>query len=321
MNALRMRPRLHGPTSVHALAQILRDRARARKRRQGGFLAAVALAGPAVVLMAVFVAWPTLSNLSISLTSWDGVGKPIGVGLRNYADAIGDPLFWGALFHTLEFAVLSTIAGLVVGYLLASAIYERVRGGSVFRVIFFIPVMIPLTMTAIIWQVLLDPTEGPVNRFLISIGVASPPQWLGDVGLALPVLIVATVWQFSGFLMIVFLAAMSRIPPEVQDAATIDGVRTWTRLRWITVPMTGRVIAVMGVISLIAGLKVFDVVFLMTNGGPGESTQVLGTYLYKAVFWSQEVGYGAAVAVLMTVIVGVAAVAYLRLIRPQPVEY
>src|SRR5258706_2762264 len=121
--------------------------------------------------------------------------------------------------------------------------------------------------------------------------------------------------------MVVFLAAMSRIPPDVQDAATIDGVRTWGRLWWITVPMTSRVIAVMGIISLIAGLKVFDVVFLMTNGGPGESSQVLGTYLYKEVFWWQEVGFGAAVAVLMTLIVGLAAVAYLRLIRPQAVEY
>ncbi len=152
-------------------------------------------------------------------------------------------------------------------------------------------------------------------------GVATPPEWLGSTSLALPVLIAISVWQFCGFPMVVFLAAMDRIPQEVQDAASIDGVGTWSRLRFVTIPMTATVIAVMGVLAMIGGLKVFDIVVIMTGGGPGTSTDSLTFILWQEAFGYREVGYASSLAVLIAVLIGAVSLIYLRLIRPSRVEY
>jgi ABC-type sugar transport system permease subunit len=304
------------------------DSGRRRAKRRLGLrrpssrtLSGVVLTAPAAILILAFLVYPALRNLEISLTRWDGIGVAVPIGVENYELAFAEPRVWRALINTVTFAVFTTLGTVTLGYLLAAAIHLGVRAGAGFRVIFFLPVMVPLTMTAIIWRALLDPTVGPVNTILESFGVTPLPGWLGDPGMALPVIILATIWQFAGFPMVIFLAAMSRIPRDVHDAASIDGVSTTQRLRYIMVPLNSRIIAVIGIVTLIAGFKVFDIVFAMTSGGPANSTEVIGLYLYQQVFTYFKVGYAAAVAVIMAALIVSATVVYLRLIRPERVEY
>jgi ABC-type sugar transport system permease subunit len=288
--------------------------------RRARRIAAAILLAPMLLVTATFLVYPVARNIQISFYRWDGLGDAVFVGLANYREVFADQRVWGALLNTLTFAFVTTLGVVGVGYVLAAAIYNGVRGARVFRVVFFIPVLVPLTMTAVMWKAILDPTSGPLNQLLESVGVANPPQWLADTSLALWTTIGTQVWQYAAFPMVVFLAAMDRIPPDIQDAATLDGTNAWQRVRHITFPLTERVVTVMGVVTVIAGLKVFDIVYVLTNGGPGTATDVVGLLLWKQAFSYRNVGYAASIAVLMTILILVFSAFYVRLLRAPRVE-
>lgn len=277
---------------------------------------------PALALLGLFIAYPIVHSLVISFLSWDGVLPWRFVGLDNFERLLNDGRFYDALWHNLVFMVLTTVGIVGLGFLLALAIERRVRGWQVFKIIYFLPVMLPMTVTGMLWGRILEPTLGPVNSFLRAIGLeALALPWLGDVRTSLPVIIVVTIWQYAGFGMILLLAAMENIPTDIHDAATIDGVDTIQRARYIILPMVSRVLAVVIMVQMIFSFKVFDIVWVMTHGGPGESSQILGTYLYRQAFQYHYLGYGSALALAMSAIIFAISIVYQRVFQPERSEF
>lgn len=276
---------------------------------------------PALILLILFIAYPLLRSLYLSLFQWNGITKPAYIGLENFAQLVHDRSFLNALYNTIAFAILTTIGTVGIGFLLAVAIERRLVGWQAFKIIYFLPVMMSATVVAMLWGQLLDPTFGPVNLILKAVGVDKPPIWLGDPKITLYVIISVTIWQYAGFPMIVLLAAMENIPGDIHDAATIDGVNDFQRMARIIVPMIKNVLAVIIMLQIIFSLKVFDVIWVMTQGGPGEATNVLGVYLYRNAFVYTYFGYGSAVAVVMTIIIVTLSLTYRRFIKVEAIEY
>ncbi|HEX9926616.1 MAG TPA: sugar ABC transporter permease [Anaerolineae bacterium] len=276
---------------------------------------------PAFLLMLTFIAYPLVQSLILSLYEWNGITAPRFVGLTNFKLLLQDSSLWTALINTIAFSILTTIGTVSIGFLLAVAVERRVKGWAFFKVIYFLPVMISITVVGLLWGQLYDPTFGPINLLLKAGGIANPPIWMGDPSVALYAIIAVTIWQYSGFPMIVFLAAMENVPLDLHDAATIDGVNGWQRIIHLIFPMVKQVVAVIVMLQIIFSLKVFDIVWVMTQGGPGESTTVLGVYLYRNAFIYTYFGYGSTVAVLMTFIIFSLSIIYQRVVRPERIEY
>ena len=276
------------------------------------------MVAPAIALIALFMVVPILQALTLALYRWNGVRPRQFVGLDNLVDLVSDRFFASALQHTFIFAIAATAGTVLIGLLLAVAISRRVPGSAAYRVLFFLPVMVPITVVGALWVRMLEPNFGPINTALRSVGLDGVAlAWLGDSSVALWVLIGVTIWQYCGFPMIVLLAGIENIPEDVQEAATLDGVDERQRLRHITLPLIRPVLLGIAVLQTIFALKVFDLVWVMTRGGPGQSTDVLGTFLFDEAFFKRQFGYASAVAVAMFVIIFVVTFAYQRLARVE----
>jgi ABC-type sugar transport system permease subunit len=276
---------------------------------------------PAFLLMAVFLAYPIIQSLLLSFYEWNGIAPRVYVGLENFERLFRDRVLVLAITNNVIFSIFTTFGTVVLGFLLAYSIERRVRGWRIFKIAYFLPVMVSGTVVGLLWEKLLDPTFGAVNALLSALGVQDPPVWLGDPLFAMIALIIVTIWQYAGFPMIIFLAAMENIPQEIHDSATLDGVTWRQRATAIILPLINNVTMTIILLQLIFSFKVFDIVWTMTQGGPGEATNVLAVYLYRTAFRFTEFGYGSAIAVVMFVIIFVLSNVYLRIFRPQHVEY
>jgi ABC-type sugar transport system permease subunit len=276
---------------------------------------------PAFLLMAVFLAYPIIQSLLLSFYEWNGIAPRVYIGLENFERLFRDRVLILAITNNVVYSIFTTFGTVVLGFLLAYSIERRVRGWGIFKIAFFIPVMVGGTVIGLLWEKLLDPTFGAVNVLLTALGVENPPVWLGDPFYAMVSLIVVTIWQYAGFPMIIFLAAMEGIPQEIHDSATLDGVNWRQRATKIILPLVNNVTMTIILLQLIFSFKVFDIVWTMTQGGPGEATNVLAVYLYRTAFRFTEFGYGSAIAVVMFVIIFAMSMIYLRIFRPQQIEY
>ncbi len=296
-------------------------RARAKRWLQKNAMWYLFLA-PALLMLFAFMAIPLFKSLELSFYQWNGLRPREYVGLENFTDLVEDRFFWGALQHTIVFAVFATLGTVGIGLLLAVAISRRVLGSGIFRIAFYLPVMLPMTVTAALWVRIYETNYGLLNTLLREIGLgAFAQQWIATPQTALGSIIAVAVWQYSGFPMVVLLAAIENIPNDLHEAATLDGVSEFQRLRFITVPLIRPVLISISVIQVIFSLKVFDLVWVMTKGGPGESSSVLGTYLYRKAFELQDYGYASAVAVTMFLIIFTVTYTYYRLMKIEAVEY
>lgn len=277
---------------------------------------------PAIILIVAFMVVPIFEALSLATYQWNGVRPREYVGLENFQDLWGDRFFVGALQHTVLFSIAGTVGTVTLGLLLAVAISRRVPGSSIFRLLFYLPVMVPITVVGALWVRILEPNFGLLNTFLRGIGLESlAKSWLGDINVALFVLIGVTIWQYSGFPMIVLLAGIENISEEIQEAATLDGVSEWQRLAYVTLPLIRPVLISISVLQIIFSLKVFDLVWVMTRGGPGQSTDVLGTFLFDEAFFKRKYGYASAVAVAMFVIIFSITYIYQRIVRVENAKF
>jgi ABC-type sugar transport system permease subunit len=277
---------------------------------------------PALILLLGFMGFPLYRSLELSLYEWKGLMPRQWVGLENFERLFRDKYFWGALSHTVVFAIAATVGTVGVGFLLALAISRRVPLHGLFRFAFYLPVMLPMTVVAALWARIYEPNFGLLNTVLNNIGLGFLAQpWLGSLDLALPSIIVVCIWQYAGFPMIVLLAAMEGIPEDLHQAAELDGANEFQRMRDIVLPMIWPVLVSITVIQIIFSLKVFDLVWVMTKGGPAERSSVLGTYLYRKAFEQQEYGYASAVAVAMFAVIFTVTYLYYRLTKVDAVEY
>jgi ABC-type sugar transport system permease subunit len=302
---------LGAPVSAPTISPVRR----AWRRYQAGFLFVL----PALLLYVLFMVYPFFQAIYFSFTSWNGVA-PVKewVGLDNYRALIEDGLFWLSLRHTVIWVVLGTIAPIVIGMLLAMLLWRRPRGFTVFRTLYFMPQVLSSVVIAIIWNWIYNPIFGILNEALDAVGLDWVSRgWLGDPDVALYAVLAAAVWATIGFCFVIFLAGLQNVSKDLIEAATLDGANAWQRFWNVTVPQMANVINVVVAFLLIGGFSVFDIIFVMTQGGPANATEVLATYTYKEAFTQNNIGYASTLSVVITVISLIASVTFIRLRERQ----
>ncbi|MEV0228808.1 sugar ABC transporter permease [Nonomuraea sp. NPDC050786] len=273
---------------------------RRRGRRARGWLYVL----PALAVYLGFAIWPAMNTLRLSLLKWDGILPAEWAGLANYVKIFRDAQLYEAILHSLALIVFFSVIPICVGLLMTALLMGKVRRGmTFFRIVFFLPQVLPLVAVGITWRWLYG-ESGVVNQFLDLVGLGSITRaWLGDYGLALVALGLIGTWVMSGLCMMLFLAGAQKIDPSLYEAARLDGAGAFRQFRHVTVPGVRREITVAGVITTIAALAGFDLVFVTTNGGPAGQTNVPGLLVYRLAFNEGDIGGASALAVVLTVIV------------------
>jgi multiple sugar transport system permease protein len=270
---------------------------------------------PAVVILGVFNFYPAVYSLYLSFFEWNGISPAkVGVGLANYRRLLGSAEFWNSLRVTALYAGGMTLGSLWLGLLVATLLNLKVSGRSFYRALYFLPVITPTVAAGVVWKHLFDPSQGVVNRSLALVGVDGP-AWLVAPGWALVAVILVGIWKRVGFNMVVYLAALQGIPSAYYEAAQLDGAGPWQTFRHITVPLLAPSTFFLMVTSLIEAFQVFDLVFVMTAGGPLRGTDVIGFYLYRYGFRFYEMGFASAIAYAMFILIFIVTVAQFRLVR------
>lgn len=277
-----------------------------RGRRHRPFLTALPYLIPAVALYGYFIVYPMLDSIRLSFYRWSGfrTETPEFVGLDNYRRLFtADPVFWKAFGNSVIWVVLSLLIPMVLGLLLALGLNRRLVGRNLMRSVIYIPAVFASITVAAMWRWIYNPTLGLVNQGLEAVGLGDWAQsWLGDPTIALYSVFAASVWQAVGFPMVLFLAGLQSVPPELVDAAKIDGAGTWQVFRNVTLPALRPTTVVVVILTIINSLKVFDLIVGMTGGGPAQSTQVLALWSYTQSFTNHSFGAGGAVATVLLVL-------------------
>jgi raffinose/stachyose/melibiose transport system permease protein len=289
-------------------------RLRGRSTPVGSPLVGFLMVAPAVGLFCVFGIWPIVKSFVISLHEWPGIGPMTWVGFANYTKMFGDKIIGLAFSNNAIYSVGIVGVGVVPGLVLAVLLVATMRGRQAFQAIFFFPRLLSQVIVSLVWSWLYNPIFGLVNRLLKAVGLGSLAiGWLGDPVWALYAVIVAGGWTYYGFCMVIFMAALQNTDPFLHDAALIDGANGWQIFRHVTIPQIRHVVTMVVVFTLIDSFKVFDIIYLMTRGGPGDRTQIMATYLYREAFRHNYFGYGAAMSILLTLFILAVSVIILRL--------
>ena len=288
--------------------------ATSRRPRKGGGLTPWLFALPAIAAYVAFLVYPALNSIFFSLTDWDGLSPTYNiVGLQNYVTMLSDPVVIQAVINNIIWTVVTIVFPVAIGLALAILLNGKVRGKPILRLIFYTPAVLPLIAVASIWGWLYNPQYGAINEFLRVIrlgGLAQP--WLGQDSTALAAVMVPAIWLRVGFPMLLYLAALQGIPSEMYEAATVDGATRSQQFWHITMPSLRPAHYIVIALSLIDSFKVFDLIYAMTYGGPGTTTQVMGTWMYANVFQYYQAGYGTAIAVAITLIAILVSIPYVR---------
>ncbi|HQE46722.1 MAG TPA: sugar ABC transporter permease [Rhodoglobus sp.] len=274
---------------------------------------------PGLLGYLVIIAIPFFTNLGLSFTSWAGIGDPRPVGLDNYVRLIGDETFWVSLFNSFAMIIAMAVVPTLITLVLAAALYDYVgtafgpKLASLFRAGFYIPQIIPITVVGILWGWMLMPTGGVVNSFLKSIGLeALTNNWLGSPTTALPSVMVVLIWFQIGYCLVMFMAGLARTDPSLTEAASLDGATWRQRFFHVIIPQLKPEIYVVLLTTTITALKVFAPIYVLTKGGPGTATTVPSYLAWQAFFSRNDVGYGATVSSVMTIIIIVLALLFQR---------
>lgn len=298
---------------------------RATSQRRAGRLAQVpwAFLAPALLVYLVIVVYPSLAGAVYAFTDW----KPLSptktfVGVKNLVRLLGDTQARNALKNSLLIALFVPLLQNGFGLLLALGLNTSIKSRFVLRTVFFAPAVISPLIVSYLWQYIYNPhPDQGLNGLLGAVGLGALRQdWLGDPALSLASVGATVVWQSMGVSMVIFLAGLQGISREYYEAAELDGATVFARFRHVTLPLVAPAITVNLVLSLIASLKIFDQVFAMTNGGPGYATETLSTVLFKQTFMYGRFGYGAMIALVLTLIVAVFAFVQLRYLRSREVQ-
>jgi ABC-type sugar transport system permease subunit len=265
---------------------------------------------PAFLLYVVFKLTPMVGGLYLSLLRWDGIEPPEMVGLQNYQRLFSDEIIGLALRNNVQYAI-GTVAGkIILSLFLAILLNQALRGRGFYRTALFMPVVMSFVVIGILWSWLYSTQFGLVNHLLTALGLEFLIlDWLGDPKVALWSLIVVDIWKWYGFHMVIFLAGLQTIPTELYEAARIDGASRWQQFRRITLPLLQPVMLVNVTLSLMGGFNVFDIPYVMTEGGPANSTMVMALHIYVRGFKFYRFGYAAALSyVLLTLVTVLAAI-------------
>ena len=271
---------------------------------------------PAVLLVAAIIYAADLAGGWYSLTNWSGASASAKwVGLDNFKQVFRDGTARSALLHTLLVAAVFVVVANVLGLALAVGLGRTVKSRNVLRSIFFLPVAMSPLAVSYIWQYILQ-FQGPLNGLFGALGLNGAKQdWLGSPTFAIWTIVVVLIWQFSGLAMVFYLAGLQSIPEELDEACAVDGASSWYRFRKVTLPLLAPAITISMTFTMVLGLRVFDQVMALTAGGPVNATETLATQVYQQTFVNDKFGYGAALSVVLTVLVALIGFAQLVVLR------
>jgi multiple sugar transport system permease protein len=248
---------------------------------------------------AVLTLVPVVLLFYYAFTDWNVFGGAQWSGLANFKQMVGDDSFWTALWNTVYYSAVHIPLTFVVALGLALLLNRRLRGVAFFRTVAFFPYVTSIVAVAQVWNMLFSPEFGPINDFLRLLGVDNPPGWTVSSGWSMPAVIIVGTWRDMGYYMLLFLAGLQTVPAELHEAAKIDGASAWQRLRNVTMPCLRHTTFFVTVMLTINSFKVFDLILLLTDGGPGQSTLVLSQYIYQKGFEENQFGYASAVSIVL----------------------
>lgn len=301
----------HTLTAATPVTAPVRGRRRVRRFDPG----LLVLVLPGLLLFAMFLLWPLLNAFVNSVFRWDGLSPKIFVGFANYLQVFTSPEVGAAVVHTVIYALGTAVAKIVIAFGIALVVGRAFRGVAVFRSVLFVPVLMSFVAVGVLWSFVLDPNRGLLNETLGFFGLPSTTAWLGDPGLALPSLMAVDVWKWLGYHVILFVAGLQAVRADLYEAGRVDGASPWQLFRNITLPAMRTMIALNFIIAVAGALNVFDLVYVMTKGGPYGSTETVMTLMYHEAFAVQHYGFASALAVVLFIGVGLATIAQLRMLR------
>lgn len=250
-----------------------------------------------------FTLIPIIVAFYLSFLKWDFANPPVFIGIKNFSRLLRDEGFLISFWNTIYYTGVSVPMTIVISLFLAILIHQKLKGIKIFRTILFFPYISSMVAVAVVWNMLFHPTMGPINNFLHILGISHPPEWTSSVVWAMPAIILVGIWKQVGYYMIIYLAALQGIPEHLYEAATIDGATAWQKFRNVTLPMLTPATFFISILLIINSFKVFDQILIMTDGGPGRATNVLGFYLYNQAFLYFNFGYASAIAMILFLMV------------------
>jgi multiple sugar transport system permease protein len=276
-------------------------RARERERK---FRTGIAFSSPLILGLLAFTFIPVAASLYFSLTDYPIFSPPKFIGAGNFTELVHDSRFWLSVWNTFYFAIFAVPLGMLVGLVLALLLNLKVRGLALYRTMFFLPSIMPLIATCVLWHQLLSPEHGLINEILRSIGLPEKwvPGWIADEHWSKPGLVLMSLWGCGGG-MVLYLAALQDVPQELYESAALDGATAWHRLRHITLPMISPTLLFTAVTGIIGAMRYFEQAYVMTHGGPWDSTRFYSINLFDTAFQEYRLGYASAMAWVMFVIV------------------
>ncbi len=277
---------------------------------------------PSFILYTLFVIYPTLNSFNLSFTNWDGVSDTIHyIGFDNFVEMFHSERVYNALKNTLIISISLVVLENILAIMLAMLVDQVKWFKNLFRSIFYFPVLLSGIVMGFVWAIIFNYNFGVINQLLERIGLDSlKVDWLGSPKYALLAIIITTVWKGAGYYMIIYLAGLQGIPPELHEAAAIDGANRWQQFRHVTFPLLAGAMTVSVMLSMISALKIFDQIAVMTDGGPGFATETLTYIVYKVGFGELRQGYGTALSLVLFVLILVVSLIQAKLLRQREVQ-
>lgn len=283
---------------------------------------------PALVLFTMVVAYPISSGLYYAFTDWDGINPAIHfIGLANFIKLFQDQILWTVILNTLVFALATTLIQMTLGLVLALALHGSLRIFAALRVLFLMPIILGGLAIALAFRYIYNPTIGLLNGLFTALGLSNFTQdWLGNVHLVMGSVIAANIWQWTGFTMIIFLAGLQMVPMELHDAASLDGANGWQRFWHVTWPLLAPSTTINALLTIVGSLKVFDIILVLTGGGPGYSSESIVVYIFSRAFSSttsapDSYGYPAALSLVLSIAILLISFVALKVLRRREVEF
>lgn len=258
---------------------------------------------PNFIGFAVFILFPVLFTILLSVMDWDGFNAMQFAGLSNFEAIFRDRVFKSAFWKTLLYVVFTVVLTLLASLGLACALNKKIRGRDAFRAAIFFPYVASMIAVGAVWKQLFEAKNGPINHMLMSMGIDNPPGWFASTDWAIWGVIIVSIWKFMGYYMLIYLAGLQDIPVQLYEAATLDGATGWQRFRKITLPMLTPSTFFVFIMLTINSFKSFDLIYALTQGGPGTSTTLLANYIYNQTFVYWDYGKSAAASIILFVIV------------------
>jgi len=272
------------------------------KQKQKTALIAYIFILPQIIGILCFILGPMVISLVISFSRWNLVDPPQWVGFENFRMQFHDPLFWKVVLNTVYYSSVSVPLGIVISLGLALVLNKKIKGVTWYRSIYFAPVVTPMVAVALVWSWLYNPDFGAINTVLNYVGIRGP-KWLADTTWAMPSIIIMSIWKSVGFNMVIFLAGLQNIPEQLYEAANLDGANRWHKFRDVTLPMLSPTVFFIMIISVMSSFQVFSQIYIMTGGGPANSTNVIVLHIYNLAFRYWKMGEGSVVGWVLFAII------------------